>query len=460
MTSDQLARIGHTRGWSTPDLLKLRSGDASDAPDAVVCPGSNDDVLRVLEICTRHRVAVVPFSGGTSVVGGLAPVRDGFDAVITLDLRRMNALMSIDTESHTATLQAGMRNTRAEQLLGEQSFTLGHFPQSYEGASIGGYAATRAAGQASAGYGRFDEMVVGLVLVTPRGTITLGTAQKSAAGPDLRELVMGSEGTLGVITEVTVRVHTAPAVRAYDGWRFDSFEQGAAALRTLMQEGPVPTVVRLSDESETAVNLSDPGGRSGGSTGGCLGIAGYEGAPEEVASRRAAASAVLAAAGGQALGTGPGEAWRAGRFLAPYLRDSLLDEGAFVETLETATFWSNLSHVRAEVMTALTTNLTGLDTPPIVLCHISHVYETGASLYFTVLCAQGDDPIAHWHTAKLAANAAIRAAGATITHHHGVGADHRDTYAQEIGPLAVEVLRAVKNTLDPVGILNPGVLIS
>jgi len=459
MTSDRLARVAHTRGWSTPDLLKLRSGDASDAPDAVVSPGSHDDVLRVLEICTRHRVAVVPFSGGTSVVGGLAPVRDAFDAVIALDLRRMDALTSIDTESHTATLQAGMRGTRAEQLLGGHGFTLGHFPQSYEGASIGGYAATRAAGQASAGYGRFDEMVVGLVLATPRGTITLGTAQKSAAGPDLRELVMGSEGTLGVITEVTVRLHAVPELRVYDGWRFDSFEQGAAALRTLMQDGPVPTVVRLSDETETAVNLSDPAGSSGSGSGGCLAIAGYEGATDEVASRRVAASAVLAAAGGEALGTAPGEAWRAGRFLAPYLRDSLLDRGGFVDTLETATFWSNLAHLRAEVTTALTAVLTELGTPPVVMCHISHVYETGASLYFTVLCAQGDDPIAHWHEAKLAANAAIRAAGATITHHHGVGTDHRDTYALEIGPLAIEVLRAVKNTLDPAGILNPGILI-
>jgi alkyldihydroxyacetonephosphate synthase len=463
VTSDQLARVGHTRGWSTPDLLRLRSGDASDAPDAVVFPSSQDDVLRVLEICTEHRVAVVPFSGGTSVVGGLTPVRDAFDAVIALDLRQMDAMTSIDTESRTATLQAGMRSTRAEALLGEQGFTLGHFPQSYEGASIGGYAATRAAGQASAGYGRFDEMVVGLVLATPRGTITLGTAQKSAAGPDLRELVMGSEGTLGVITEVTVRVHPAPEVRVYDGWRFDAFEQGAAALRTLMQDGPVPTVVRLSDETETAVNLADPGGSSdggSGGSGGCLAIAGYEGATEEVASRRAAASAVIGAAGGQALGTAPGEAWRAGRFLAPYLRDSLLDKGAFVETLETATFWSNLAHVRAEVTTALTAILTDAGTPPVVMCHISHVYETGASLYFTVLCAQGDDPIANWHRAKLSASAAIRAAGATITHHHGVGTDHRDTYAQEIGPLSVEVLRAVKNTLDPAGILNPGVLIS
>jgi alkyldihydroxyacetonephosphate synthase len=459
VTSDQLARVAHTRGWSTSDLLKLRSGDASDAPDAVVFPSSQDEVLNVLEVCSEHRIAVVPFSGGTSVVGGLAPVRGAFDGVIALDLRRMDALTSIDTESRTATLQAGMRSTRAEQLLGEHGFTLGHFPQSYEGASIGGYAATRATGQASAGYGRFDEMVVGLVLATPRGTITLGTAQKSAAGPDLRELVMGSEGTLGVITEVTVRVHTAPEARVYDGWRFDSFEQGATALRTLVQDGPVPTVLRLSDETETAVNLADPGGSTGNGPGGCLAIAGYEGTPEEVASRRETASAVLAAAGGTALGTAPGEAWRAGRFLAPYLRDSLLDKGAFVETLETATFWSNLAHLRAEVTTALTAILTEVGTPPVVLCHISHVYETSASLYFTVLCAQGDDPAAHWHRAKLAASAAIRAAGATITHHHGVGTDHRVTYAQEVGPLAIEVLRAVKNTLDPVGILNPGVLI-
>lgn len=454
---DRHTRVQHTRGYSTPDILKLRAGDASDAPDAVVYPGSHDEVVAVLQVCSEHRVAVVPFAGGTSVVGGLAAVREGFDGVIALDVGRLDQLLHVDPVSQTATLQAGLRGPRVEELLHAEGFTLGHFPQSYEGASVGGYAAARSAGQSSAGYGRFDEMVVGLVLATPKGTVELGTAPRSAAGPDLRQLVLGSEGTLGVITSVTVRVHPAPEARVFEGWRFESFDAGAAALRGLVQAGVLPTVLRLSDEAETAVNLADPGRSMGSSPGGCLAVVGYEGTPEDVERRRAAATAMLQAAGGVALGTEAGEAWRSGRFRGPYLRDPMLAAGGLVETLETATFWSNVATLRAAVSQALTEALH--ETPPVILCHISHVYETGASLYFTVVCAQSEDPLAQWATAKQAANAAIRAAGATITHHHGIGTDHREAYHAEIGPLAVEALRAVKRTLDPQGVLNPGVLL-
>ncbi|MGH3713814.1 MAG: FAD-binding oxidoreductase [Micromonosporaceae bacterium] len=453
-------RIGHTRGFSTPDLLRLRAGDAADAPDAVLFPGSHDDVLAVLTACAAHRVAVVPYGGGTSVVGGLAPARERFAAVVAIDLRRLDALVEIDAESRTATLQAGVRGPRAEELLAAHGFTLGHFPQSYEGATIGGYAATRSSGQASAGYGRFDEMVVGLTLATPRGTVTLGTAPKSAAGPDLRQLVLGSEGSFGVITSVVLRVRPRPELRVYDGWRFPDFATGAAALRRLEQDGPRPTVLRLSDEAETAVNLADPASAlSGGGTGGCLAICGYEGRSAEVAARREAADAVLTDAGGEPLGEPPGEKWREGRYRAPYLRDPLLDAGALVETLETATFWSNLHRLRQAVTEALTSALSAQGTPPLVLCHISHVYETGASLYFTVVCAQADDPVAQWRAAKQAANTAIGDAGGTITHHHAVGVDHQPGYAREVGPLAIEALRAVKRTFDPDGICNPGVLV-
>jgi alkyldihydroxyacetonephosphate synthase len=461
LTIDDAVRAQHTRGYSTPDLLKLRAGDASDAPDAVVYPGTHEEVVTVLAACAEHGVAVVPFAGGTSVVGGLVAARDGFTAVIALDVRRLDRMLALDEVSRTATLEAGLRGPQAEALLGARGFTLGHFPQSYEGASIGGYAAARSAGQSSGGYGRFDEMVVGLVVATPRGTIRLGTAPKSAAGPDLRQLFLGSEGALGVITSVIVDVQPTPAHRVFEGWRFASFTDGAAALRRLAQDGPMPTVVRLSDEVETAINLADPTGSTepSASSGGCLAITGYEGEPAEVATRREAATTRLAAAGGEPLGEGPGEAWRVGRYRGPYLRDPLLDSGVLVETLETVTFWSNLDALKAAVTTALTDALTEQGTQALVMCHVSHVYHSGASLYFTVVCAQGEDPVAQWQRAKARANAAIRSAGAAITHHHGVGTDHRETYAAEIGPLAVEVIRAVKATLDPRGILNPGVLI-
>lgn len=456
---DPGVRAQHTRGYSTPDLLKLRAGDASDAPDAVIYPGTHDEVIALLRVCTEHRIAVVPFAGGTSVVGGLVAARDGFSAVVALDVKRLDRLVAVDEVSRTATLEAGLRGPDAERLLAARGFTLGHFPQSFEGATIGGYAAARSAGQSSAGFGRFDEMVVALVIATPRGTVHTGTAPRSAAGPDLRQLFLGSEGAFGVITAVTVQVHLKPAERIFEGWQFDSFADGAAALRALAQDGPLPTVVRLSDEVETAINLADPNGATEAS-GGCLVITGYEGEPAEVSQRRTAATARLTASGGTPLGTGPGEAWRTGRYRGPYLRDPLLDAGILVETLETVTFWSNLETLKDVVTTALTDALTAQGTAPLVMCHISHVYYTGASLYFTVVCAQTQDPVAQWHRAKAAANDAIRAAGAAITHHHGVGSDHRATYADEIGPLAVDVVRAVKDTLDPAGILNPGVLIS
>lgn len=456
VATGDLVRAQHTRGYSLTDILELRAGDASDAPDAVVFPGSHDEVVALLRACAERRIAVVPFAGGTSVVGGLVAARTGVAGVIALDVRRLDRLVEVDEVSRIATLQAGVRGPRAEQLLQERGFTLGHFPQSYEGASIGGYAAARSAGQSSAGYGRFDEMVVGLVVATPRGTLRLGTAPRSAAGPDLRQLLLGSEGALGVITSVTVQVRPVPQERIFEGWQFESFDAGATALRRLVQDGPLPTVLRLSDEAETAINLADPSGATGGS-GGCLAITGYEGTADDVAHRRAAAAVVLADAGGTNLGTEPGDAWRAGRFRGPYLRDPLLDAGVLVETLETATFWSNLAALKVAVTTALTD---ALDGPALVMCHISHVYASGASLYFTLVCAQADDPVAQWRSAKRAANDAIRAAGAAITHHHGVGSDHRDALAAEIGPLGVDLLRAAKRALDPAGILNPGVLIA
>ncbi|MGC4936818.1 FAD-binding oxidoreductase [Kribbella sp. DT2] len=446
---DGETRWAHTRGYSTPDLLRSRAGDRADMPDAVVFPGSHEDVLAVLRACSELRVAVVPYAGGTSVVGGLAPDR----SFVAVDLRRLEQVGEIDAVSRTVRLEAGVRGTAAEAALKEHGYTLGHFPQSYEGASIGGYAATRSSGQSSAGYGRFDQMVVGVTVATPRGTIELGRAPMSAAGPDLRQLWLGSEGALGIITSVVVRIRPRPVERFFEGWRFADFRQGLDAIRRLAQDGPLPTVLRLSDEAETAVNLADPevlGGASGVQV-----IVGFEGTATAV--RRAAVAEVLADEGGEPLGEEPGETWRKGRYRAPYLRDPLLDEGALVETLETAGFWSKLPDLKAAVTDALVESLSG--TPPLVLCHVSHVYETGASLYFTVVCAQADDPVAQWRQAKTAASTAIAAAGGTITHHHGVGTDHRDAYAAEIGALAIESLQAVKRVVDPNNVLSPGILL-
>jgi alkyldihydroxyacetonephosphate synthase len=457
--TDRDARLAHTRGRSTPDLLRIRAGDAADAPDAVVAPADHDETAAVVSWCADHAVAVVPFGGGTSVVGGLAPERAGLAGVVALDLARLRRLLRVDPVSRTATLEAGLRGPDAEALLAEHGLTLGHFPQSFEYATLGGFAATRSSGQASAGYGRFDQMVTSLRVATPVGDWSVGTAPASAAGPDLRQLVLGSEGAFGVVTELGLRVRPRPEASAYDGWRLASFDDGLSVVRALAQEGPLPTVLRLSDETETAVNLADPAEVGASSAGGCLLVAGYAGTRGDVAQRRAAAGEVLNAHGATALGEGPGATWERGRFSGPYLRDSLLDVGVLVETLETAGYWSDLPRLYAAAKGAIEADLSAQGTPPLVLCHVSHVYETGASLYLTVAARELDDAAAQWQRAKSAALDAIVGAGGTISHHHGVGRDHVGWLTAEIGPVGVEVLRAVKQRVDPAGILNPGVLV-
>jgi alkyldihydroxyacetonephosphate synthase len=455
--ADDETRIRHLRGKSTPDLLRLRARDVTGAPDLVVLPGSHEEGLALLRSCSERRIAVVPFGGGTSVVGGLEPEASGFAGVVALDVRRLTALVSVDEESRLAELEPGLRGPQAEALLGERGYTIGHFPQSFEYATLGGFAAARSSGQASAGYGRFDELVLALRVATPAGTLSLGRAPRSAAGPDLRQLVLGSEGALGVITALTIAVRPVPEERVYEGWRFSSFSDGIGALRSLAQDGPLPTVLRLSDEVETALNLARPGELGSGGAG-CLAIVGYEGRGEEVAARRAAATRLLETAGAR-IDPEAGDAWERDRYRGPYLRDALLDAGALVETLETVTFWSALARLYKAVSDALRDSLTAQGTPPVVLCHVSHVYPAGASLYFTVAAAEAEDPVAQWRAAKARASDAILDAGGSITHHHGVGRDHRDRYEREVGELGIAALRAVKATLDPAGIMNPGVLL-
>lgn len=455
---DRLLRAG---GKSTLDLLRRRDFGVQDAPDAVLLPGSDDEVAAVLRFCADRSIAVVPFGGGTSVVGGLDPTRGRFKAVVSLDLRRLDQLWWLDEVSWEAELGAGVTGPDAERLLGERGFSLGHFPQSFCFATIGGFAATRSSGQDSAGYGRFDDMVRGLRAITPAGTLDLGRAPASAAGPDLRQLLLGSEGTLGVITRVRVRVHPVPPTTRHEAWSFPDFATGADALRAVVQTGTGPTVLRLSDEAETGVNLAttESIGEQQTITGGCLAITVFEGTEAHVASRHQETRELLTAMGGTSLGDAAARAWEHGRFNAPYLRDSLLAAGALCETLETATTWSNVPLLKAAVTDALTTALADSGTPALVMCHISHVYPTGASLYFTVVAAQRGNPSEQWRAAKAAASEAMVRNGGTITHHHAVGADHRPWMRDEVGDLGVELLKSVKATLDPAGILNPGKLI-
>ncbi len=476
--TDRLARLRCAGGSSYDDLLRLRSGVDLALPDAVVSPADEPEVLAVLAVAERHGLAVVPLGGGTSVVRGVDPARGpGHAGVVVLDLARMAGLVRVDPTDRTATFLPGTTGPAADALLAAHGLTLGHVPQSWARATLGGYAATRSAGQSSTGFGRFDAMVVGLRMATPRGVLVVGTGTPNAAGPDLRHLAVGSEGALGVITEVTVRVRPAPEARRYEGWMLPDFSTGLAVLRSLVQDGPradsAPDVCRLSDAQETEVQLALRGGglqaaaldtylRARRRSGGCLAIIGWEGTRGTITQRRREAVGRIRAAGGVSLGTAAGDAWHRHRFDAPTQRDSLLDAGVLVETLETATTWSRLPGLHEAVRSALVESLGAAGTPPVVMAHLSHLYPTGASLYLTVLArrAPGDTSAARaqWHGAKAAATEALLGAGGTLTHHHAVGRDHAPWLEREVGALGVEVLRGVKSTLDPAGILNPGVL--
>jgi alkyldihydroxyacetonephosphate synthase len=464
-------RVAHAVGRSYPDLVRIRSGDASSAPDAIVLPGSAEQVAAVLAACAEQRVAVTPFGGGTSVVGGVEPVREGMSACISLDLSRLATTVEVDRTSLTARLDAGLFGPEAERRLGAEGVTLGHFPQSFEYSTVGGWVATRSAGQASTGYGRIDELVEGVRCIAPAGEVTTRALPASAAGPSVRELLVGSEGVLGVICEATVRVRPAPAARRYEGWSFRSFAEGCAAFRVMEQAGAAADVSRLSDEHETRLSMAmaSTGSRKErlgrrylrmrGHEGGCVAILGFEGDEEDVERRRRRTSALLRAGGGLLLGRRPGEAWLRSRYAAPYLRDELLDRRVMVETLETATSWANLESLHDAVGNALRSALGGRGTPPLVMCHVSHLYPSGASLYFTFLARQEDDALTQWGAAKKAASDAIVAGGGTITHHHAVGRDHRPWMRAEVGELGIELIRAAKERLDPAGIMNPGKLL-
>jgi alkyldihydroxyacetonephosphate synthase len=464
-------RLRHAVGRGYADLARLRGGRLEAAPDAVVVPADADAVRRVLDACAAEGIAVVPFGGGTSVVGGVEPLRGPHERLVSLDLGALREV-EVDRRSLTARLGAGLRGPEAEAALRRHGVTLGHFPQSFEYATVGGFAATRSAGQASSGYGRFDALVSAIRLIAPAGELRTLETPHTAAGPALRELVVGSEGVLGVIPEVSVRIRPVPTVRRYEAWMAESFEAGAEIVRALAQGPGLPDVIRVSDEDETqgSLALSGPRGLAGRlfggylglrkRQGGCLAIVGFEGDEESVARRRALAVRALRSGGAAYLGQAAGRAWEQGRYHGPYLRDTLMGMGTLVETLETSHTWSRLDDLHEAVAVAIRGALDGQGTPGLVWCHLSHAYADGASLYFTFIArSRRGGELEQWRRVKAAASEAIVAAGGTISHHHAVGRDHVPYMEAEVGGTGLDVLRAVKDRLDPAGIMNPGKLL-
>jgi len=477
---DNYERAFHALGRSYHDLLKLRAGELSTAPDAVLYPRGTDEVIALLAFAAENDVAVIPYGGGTSVVGAVNADRGKFHSVVTLDLSGMDRLIEIDTTSHTATAEAGIYGPALEKGLQAKGMTLGHYPQSFEFSTLGGWIAHGGAGQGSGRYGRAEDWLVGAKLATPQGLLDTNGFPASSAGPQLNDIVLGSEGVFGIVTEATVRVHPAPAASDYPGYLFHDFADGAAAIRTAVQDELPATMLRLSDADETRFyrafgalgktrgfkdKIADFVLKSRGfDTNACALIAGFEGDAHTVSSSQKQFAAIAKKFGAMALGEGQGKRWREGRFHGPYLREPMMDRGIGIDTLETAASWSKIDALRTAVRTALDTAMRETAPRPgaqgIVMSHISHSYPDGASLYFTYFFPRAlGNELTQWRTIKTAATDTIVANGGTISHHHGVGEDHLPWIAQEKGPLGIAVLRAIKDALDPKGILNPGKLI-
>jgi alkyldihydroxyacetonephosphate synthase len=477
---DNYERAFHARGRSYHDLLYLRAGDLTIVPDAVLYPRGSDEVLSILSFASDNGIAVVPFGGGTSVVGSVTADAGSFKAVVSLDMSGMDRLIGIDPTNNTATAEAGIYGPALDKALRALGVTLGHYPQSFEFSTLGGWIAHRGAGQQSGRYGRADKWLVSAKLATPRGLLTTEDFPASSAGPRITDLVLGSEGAFGVITEATFETRPAPAVIDYRGLLFRNFASGAAAIRRAVQERLPFAMLRLSDADETRFYRAYGAAgkkrglkdwladtylrRRGFNEGACAMIAGFEGDSASVAQSRLRFETIAKELGAMTLGPSQGARWHQGRFHGPYLREPMMDRGLGVDTLETATSWSKIDGLYAAVKKALEDSIR--ETAPlegahgIVTCHISHSYPDGASLYFTYIfprALHGD--VAQWQTIKKAATDAIVTHGGTISHHHGVGEDHLPWMAQEKGELGVEILRAIKTTLDPKGILNPGKLI-
>jgi alkyldihydroxyacetonephosphate synthase len=527
---DRLSLVLHAYGKSYRDLIRLRRGEVTHPPDAIVYPTDEAQIAELFIWATKKRWPpertrqasrlrsggwrVIPFGGGSSVTGGVEPSPAGDSLqprisrgggepasqppdhlttqpanrpftqpsnqpTITLDLTRLNRVLSIDTIAHTATVQCGILGPDLEAALNAEGFTLGHFPQSFEFSTLGGWIATRSAGQTSVGYGKIEDMVERVRAVTPRGILDLKPLPAAATGPDVLQLLVGSEGAFGVIVEATLRVRPLPEARDYRGVLFHSFEDGVEAIRELMQRDANGGIVmaRLSDANETGASLAlsrSPSTRRArlrlragqwlvrqrgyDLASSCLMVLGVEGEDEHVKDIEKAALDVCKSHGGTNLGRSIGRAWLRERYALPYLRDDLLDRGLMIDTLETATTWSNLLNLYAAMKRALEDAIAAAGSPALVTTHISHAYPDGASLYATFIGAQRGDPIEQWWSVKRAATEAILAHGGALSHHHGIGRDHAAWLAREHGELGVEALRALKATFDPNGLLNRGVL--
>ncbi len=473
VSTDAAERVRHARGHSLPDWIALRSGRLGACPDGVAYPENDTEVRELIGYAASTGARLIPYGGGTSVVGHINPLA-GEAPVLTVDLMRMSRLRRWDEASRLATFEAGVTGPDLEAQLRARGCTLGHYPQSFEYSTLGGWVATRSSGQQSLGYGRIERLFAGGHLETPAGALDLPPFPASAAGPDLRELVLGSEGRLGILTEVTVRATGLPECEDFRAVFFHDWERGREAVREIMQARLPLVMLRLSTPAETTTTLALAGHERligalerllavrGVSEGKCMLIVGCAGREALVKTARHEALGIAKAHGGVHVGSTFGKQWHKSRFRTPYLRNNLWEAGYALDTLETATDWADVPAMVEAIEAALRPGLDDVGERVHIFTHLSHLYPYGSSIYVTYLYRIAPDPeetLRRWQVLKAAATEAILAHGGTISHQHGVGTDHVGYLPSEKGILGMAAVRSVLSTFDPDGIMNRGKLV-
>ena len=478
---DDEDRLIHCYGRSYRDVARLRAGIVSRAPDVVVYPGGHDDVVSVVKLAGEHGASLIPFGGGTNIAGCVEAAQDDRRPTITLDMRRMNRLLAVDIDSMTADLEPGMFGPQIEAALAPQGLSLGHHPDSFIYSTLGGWLATRSAGTQSNVYGKIEHMVAGMTVVTPTGVIETKPVPAASTGPDLNQMLVGSEGTFGVITRATMRVHPIPEYEDYRMLLFPSYRDGFEALHESVRAGYMPSLARLSDETETQLMFAAKRTSTGierfvqrpvkrllrarGYGRPAALIVAFEGPRRLTRELRRGAMAIFKKHRSFDLGTGPGESWKESRYDVPYLRDFMMEYGTIADSFETATVWSNLMPLHEashEALRRVIRDVTGF--AGYIGSHISHLYETGACLYYTICtrCREGATPeemIEQYAEIKRVATETFVKCGGALSHHHGVGYEHRPWLEGELSERGVASLRQIKDALDPDGIMNPGGLL-
>ncbi len=467
-------RLDHSHGQSFPDWVGMRMGSLRSFPDAVAFPENEAQMSEVMELIQARDLVAIPYGGGTSVVGHLN-VPQSARPVLSVSLERMRRTLELDTFSRLAAFEAGITGGEIEAALRPRGFTLGHYPQSFEYSTLGGWVATRSSGQQSLFFGRIEELFAGGKVLTPQGCLELQPFPASAAGPDLRQLFLGSEGRMGILTHAWVRIRALPQQDQLHGLFFPSWEAAVSCARELAGAALPLSMIRMSNPMETRVSLLLAGQQSRTwlldryldlrrlqRHSRCMGLVGLMGDEGVVRAGKNVALKIIKRHGGLCLGQTMGRTWKRNRFLAPYLRNTLWDLGYGVDTLETAFTWDRVTAAVEAVEQAIREALAPFGEKVLVFSHLSHVYNTGSSLYTTLLFRLTDSPqenLQRWKSMKEAASLAILKEGGTISHQHGVGVDHREYLEAEKGNLGIQILRRVFSGLDPQERFNPGKLL-